>query len=114
MRSLSVKPVPVETLEAALCQYPTDVSKLMNLLGRLECSPVTEQYRHYETIVEAMTMSLDEKTPRPLSEKVSCIWRRLENLIPRRLYERTLQRWLNTINAATTGLVHVMSIQWDT
>lgn len=99
------KPIPVEAVQSALRHYPTEPSRFANLLSRLESSPITEQYRHYETIVEAMTTTLDEKTPRPLSEKVTRIWRRLENLIPRKLYEMTMQQWLNTISAATSGLV---------
>lgn len=44
---------------------------------------------------------------RPLTEKLCRIWQRLENLIPRKLYEDTLQVWLNSSLAATSGFIEV-------
>lgn len=55
-----------------------------------------------------MEKTLDSTiSSRPLTEKLCRIWERLENLIPRKLYEDTLQIWLNTPLAATTGYIEV-------
>lgn len=55
-----------------------------------------------------MEVSLDRVLcPLKVARQLGRIWKRLENLIPRKLYEHTLQMWLNTPQAACKKQVQV-------
>lgn len=98
--------VPTHVFRKALNDFVKDSnrsSNFMRLLNRIDLSPIQEQYRHYETIVGAMEATLRPLTPRQVTDKVVRIWQCLKNLIPRRLYEQTLQVWLTTSQAALSS-----------
>lgn len=102
------KEIPKELFKQALDEIESELDKFTILVEHLQEAPIKEQYAHYETIIKAMLVSLDDKIfPQPVTLNLARIWLRLSNLIPRKLYEQTLQLWLNTPNAATQGPIEI-------
>jgi hypothetical protein len=102
------KPVPKQMFIDALDKIKTDQRRFTAIVNYLQGAPIQEQYVHHETIIKAMLISLDVTLcPLPVTLKLSKIWRRLANLIPRKLFEQTLQLWLNTSRAATQGPIEI-------
>uniref|UniRef100_A0A915ET39 Integrator complex subunit 2 n=1 Tax=Ditylenchus dipsaci TaxID=166011 RepID=A0A915ET39_9BILA len=60
-----------------------------------------------QTDVSSFSVYLNQIDSSSLQEQYVRIWQRFENLIPRRLYQDTLQVWLNTPQAAVSGIIQV-------
>uniref|UniRef100_A0A915LQM7 Uncharacterized protein n=1 Tax=Meloidogyne javanica TaxID=6303 RepID=A0A915LQM7_MELJA len=74
------------------------LSKLTDLLLNL---PIQSQMPHFENILQAMTVSLDEERwPRALVEKLALLWERFDSVLPRRLHEDTIRLWLKSPQAS--------------
>ncbi|KAI6192123.1 hypothetical protein M3Y97_00302500 [Aphelenchoides bicaudatus] len=104
----AVMGVPKEMFNQALANIQRDLKHFITLVNHIQASPIDEQCEHYEAIIESMFVSLDDTIcPRSVTLQLSTIWRRLANIIPRKLFEQTLQLWLNTPRAATQGNIEV-------
>ncbi|KAI6205063.1 hypothetical protein M3Y94_00750200 [Aphelenchoides besseyi] len=102
------KSVPKEMFEEALANISTNPTTFTALVSHLQSAPIHEHYKHYETIICSMVVSLDSSVCSiSVATMLAKIWRRLANLIPRKLYEQTLTLWLNTPHAATNGPIQV-------
>lgn len=100
--------IPTEMFANALKNVRNDLTTFTRLVDLLQSAPIKEQYKHHVTIIKSMEISLDKSVcPLTVTRHLAKIWRRLENLIPRKLYEQTLQLWLNTANAACKKFVQV-------
>ncbi|KAI1716279.1 integrator complex subunit 2 domain-containing protein [Ditylenchus destructor] len=96
------------SFEEALREIHNDGgSAILSHLIKLSASSIKEQYLHYNTIVKAMYDTLEPSTPKLVTEKAASIWHQFENVLPRRLYQDTLQLWLNSPLSACTGNVIV-------
>jgi hypothetical protein len=106
--TLKFKSVPREMFRQSFEHIRTDLNTFKALVVHLEAAPIQEQYLHHETIIQSMLISIDAETcPLEITLKLAKIWRRLANLIPRKLFEQTLQLWLNTPRAATQGPIEI-------
>lgn len=93
------------SFEEALREMHNDGgSAILSHLIKLSSSSIKEQYLHYNTIVKAMYDTLEPSTPKLVTEKAASIWHQFENVLPRRLYQDTLQLWLNSPLSACTGI----------
>jgi hypothetical protein len=102
------KSIPKAMFSEALDGIQSDFERFTLLVNHLQAAPIQEHYLHYETIIKAMLISLDDQIcPMHVTLQLAKIWRRLTNLIPRKLFEQTLQLWLNTPNAATQGPIEI-------
>lgn len=102
------KSIPKEMFSKALDNIETRLQVFTILVDHLQAAPIQEQHIHHETIIKSMLVSLDEKIcPLPVTLQLAQIWHRLSDLIPRKLFEQTLQLWLNTPRAATHGTIEV-------
>ncbi|CAD5229382.1 unnamed protein product [Bursaphelenchus okinawaensis] len=85
-----------------------DLTSFTKMLAKIEAHPITWQYGHYESVVRALNLTLNtDKYPMVLSRRLAKMWKRFENLIPRKLYELTLQYWLNGDRSAVKGHLQV-------
>ncbi|CAD5234413.1 unnamed protein product [Bursaphelenchus xylophilus] len=92
----------------AVDNIKNDIVTFTRLLRVIESAPIHEQYNHYDSIIKAVAVTLDgELCPLVLARKLAKIWKRLENLIPRKLYEKTLDLWLNSSRSAGKGPIQV-------
>ena len=100
--------MPRQLLAEALTQIRVEPAVFSALIRHLESAPIAEVYAHYEVIIEATLVSLDTSACSVhVGWQLAKLWRRLANLIPRKLYEQTLRLWLNTPQAATNGPIDV-------
>ncbi|KAF7631029.1 hypothetical protein Mgra_00008736 [Meloidogyne graminicola] len=75
--------------------------RLAKLTDLLISQPIQSQMCHFETILKAMSVSLDEERwPRALVEKLALLWERFDSVIPHRLHEDTIRLWLKSPQAS--------------
>uniref|UniRef100_A0A915CTU8 G-protein coupled receptors family 1 profile domain-containing protein n=1 Tax=Ditylenchus dipsaci TaxID=166011 RepID=A0A915CTU8_9BILA len=87
-------PINSPTSTTALRAAMKDPKKFLPLLNRINISPISEQRRHYDVILESMLNTLNPSTPSMIVKRVVRIWQRYENLMPEKVYKDTARLWL--------------------
>uniref|UniRef100_A0A915ELL3 Uncharacterized protein n=1 Tax=Ditylenchus dipsaci TaxID=166011 RepID=A0A915ELL3_9BILA len=108
--------VPIRYLLLLLDERPAAFQHIRNICLRfignqndVHVSPVAfrASLENMQTDVSSFSVYLNQIDSSSLQEQYVRIWQRFENLIPRRLYQDTLQVWLNTPQAAVSGIIQV-------
>ncbi|VDK84712.1 unnamed protein product [Litomosoides sigmodontis] len=68
-------------------------SNSMRFIRLLQKSTLREQVQAMDAIVYAMVVALNPSTPVSFANGAVAIWKRLENVVPRALYEATVSAW---------------------
>ncbi|EYC23483.1 hypothetical protein Y032_0015g2672 [Ancylostoma ceylanicum] len=86
----------IEEFEENLCS--TDVMVSVKAAQRLDAAPLTDQVRFVPCLARAFISSLDS-TPQTYQEIIARVWNRLENVVPRMLYEYCVSTWCKTVTS---------------
>ncbi|KAK6756580.1 hypothetical protein RB195_014790 [Necator americanus] len=82
--------------EEALCSTNFMVS--LRAAQRLDSAPLTDQVRFVPCVARAFLFSL-ESMPHSYAEIIAKVWKRLENVVPRMLYESCVSAWCTSVTS---------------
>jgi hypothetical protein len=95
-------------LQQALNNIGTDLETFKKLVDELETASIHEQYSNCDAIIQSMLVSLDSDIcPLDVTLRLIKLWRQLASLIQGKIFEKTLQIWLNSPRAATQDRVEI-------